>query len=590
MALPLTPIKRLLDCGLSLHRQGSYRQAIELYRQAVAADGGAAAHNLIAAALLELGRFGEAEPELRRAIALEPGWPPGLGHRGNALKALGRVAEAIASYRRSLAANAEDPLWLRNLGLALLAASALDDAAAAFRRSLTRRADDGEVLNSLGIVEMQLGDAASAERSFRRAVAAMPGLGDAVVNLALTRLDNGDPAAAEHDARRAGALAPSSADALNALAAARLALNRPEDAARLLRRALSQRPDFCEAHFNLGLAWMDFAQLKAAEIAALRALALKPGYAEAEWNLAFARLLSGEFRSGWRNYEARWRMRRFPTPLRRFPAPLWEGEPLAGRRILLHAEQGLGDTLQFIRYAPLVAARGGHVIVECQASLKRLIATMPAVRELRAQGEAPPVFDVHAPLLSLPRIFGTTLASIPNRVPYLGAPDEPPSPSRPTIGLVWAGSAAHRRDRARSLPKELARRLCRRLLAIDGVDLVSLQLGPRADEVDDIVPRLLPAAADFLDSARALAGISLLVSVDTAIVHLAGALARPALVVLPFLPDFRWLLTGSTSPWYPSAHLLRQPAPGDWEGVLKRVPGQAEAMLASLSRVQSGGS
>jgi len=579
--MPLSPseLKALLECGVVHHQAGRPAEAVAQYEPAIAAGAGAPAHDLLGVALLDLGRTFDAEREFRKALVWEPSRTSSLGHLGNSLKARSRAGDAIVAYGRSLAVIDHDPLWLRNLGLAYLAAGAAGEAATIFRSLVGSRPDEARAHNDLGLAIAAMATPRQAVGVFRTAAALNPALPEVAMNLSSAGLAARDHLSAETWAMRAQAQVPKSPDVMNALAAVRLALDRPGDARTWLRRALPLKPDAGDAHYNLGLAEMAAAKLRAAEAAERRALAIRPSHAEAEWNLALIRLLAGDFVHGWQGYESRWRMRDFPTPLRPFPQPRWQGEPLAGRRILLHAEQGLGDTLQFIRYAPLVAERGGHVIVECQPPLRRLLARMESIREIRAQGEPLPAFDCNAALLSLPQIFGTTLTTIPRRIPYLSSPIEPDMPDQPTIGVVWAGSAEHQRDRARSLPTGVARSVAERLLTIPNANVVSLQLGPRARDLEDLIPSVLPSTGDFLDTAAKLASLRLVVTVDTAMVHLAGALGLHAVLILPFAPDFRWLLHRADSPWYPSLRLVRQKAPGDWGSTFALIENTVKGLL-----------
>lgn len=581
MTPALHAIKALIDAGLDHHRHGRVSEAAEMYRQAIAAGAGAPARDLLGIVLTEQARAAEAEVEFRRALIHEPSLASAHGHRGNALAARGRWPESVGSYRRALSISGPDPLWLRNLGGALMNAGDAVGAFAVFAAANARRPGESATLNDLGRASVELGRIDMAGCFFRQAVASDPSHPEAALNLALAELSRGDGAATRCHALRAGALSTASPDVINALGAADLAEDRPDAAVSRLREAVRRRPDFAEAHYNLGLADFERLRLSEAKVHLRRALDLKPSYAEARWNLALAQLLEGNFADGWRGYEARWRMRRFPTPPRNWPVPEWAGEDLAGRRILLHAEQGLGDTLQFIRYAPLVAARGGRVILECQRPLRRLLALMPSIEEVCVQGDALPAFDRHAPLMSLPRIFQTTLATIPQDVPYL--PTSKPTfhrPKHPVIGVVWGGSALHPRDRTRSISPETARALVRRLMEAGIGEVVSLQFGPRAAELDDLIT--CPVGnKDFLDTARVLEDISVVVGVDTSALHLAGGLGRPGLVLLNHIPDFRWLLGRLDSPWYPTHRLLRQPSPGDWASVLEAVPAITAEILES---------
>ncbi len=581
MTQALHAIKALIDAGLEHHRQGRVSEAADAYRQAIASGAGAPARDLLGVVLTDQSRADEAEAEFRQALIHEPALASAHGHRANAFAARGLRPESIGSYRRALSISGPDPLWLRNLGGVLMSAGDAAGAFAVFAAANALRPGESATLNDLGRAAVELDGVDMAGRFFRQSIAADPVLPEATLNLALVELSRGDGAAARRHALRAGALSTASPDVINALGAADLADDRPDAAASRLRKAVTRRPDFAEAHYNLGLADFDRLRLSVAKIHLQRALSLKPGYAEARWNLALAQLLEGNFSEGWRGYEARWRMRRFPTPPRKWPVPEWAGEDLAGRRILLHAEQGLGDTLQFIRYAPLVAARGARVILECQRPLRRLLALMPSIEEVCVQGDVLPAFDRHAPLMSLPRIFQTTLATIPRDVPYL--PTSKPAfhrPERPVIGVVWGGNAVHPRDRARSISPENARTLVHQLMDAGIGEVVSLQFGPRAGELDDLIPCLV-GNKDFLDTARVFEDISVVVGVDTSALHLAGGLGRPGLVLLNHIPDFRWLLGRIDSPWYPTHRLLRQPSPGDWASVLKDVSAAPAEILES---------
>ena len=308
--------------------------------------------------------------------------------------------------------------------------------------------------------------------------------------------------------------------------------------------------------------------------------ALKPDYADAHWNLSLLNLLTGDFESGWPGFEWRWQTKQQNFHRRHDSRPLWDGQPLAGRTILLHAEQGLGDTIQFVRYVPLVQERGGRVVVECQPPLLSLLADSPGIDLVLAQGEPLPAFEVQAPLLSLPGILGTTLGSIPARVPYLRADPELAQSWRKKleplggfkVGIVWQGNPQFKGDRQRSIPLRHYQALAR----VEGVRLLSLQKGPGADPLRagaTAFPVLdLGAQLEtFGDTAAVLENLDLLISSCTSVPHLAGALGVPVWLALPFVPDWRWLLEREDSPWYPHHRLFRQDRPGDWNGVFERI-------------------
>jgi hypothetical protein len=296
-----------------------------------------------------------------------------------------------------------------------------------------------------------------------------------------------------------------------------------------------------------------------------------------EYTRAHVMLLFGELQAGWQAYEARMRIPGLIPPVRAFTQPLWDGAPFPGRTLLLHWEQGFGDTLMFLRYAPRVKALGGRVLLAAQRELADLAATCRGVDQVIAHGDELPPFDLQLPLLSLPRVFGTGLDAIPAEVPYLDVPEQVPhraalagllaaSRGKVRIGVVWAGRPTHINDRQRSLPAAALAPLG----SLSGVAWHSFQLGPEPAPLPGIVA-LGPLLGSFSDTAYALSGMDLVVSADTAVAHLAGALAIPTLLLLPFQPDFRWLLERADSPWYPTLRLYRQPQPGDWATVIRHV-------------------
>jgi len=306
---------------------------------------------------------------------------------------------------------------------------------------------------------------------------------------------------------------------------------------------------------------------------------IDPGIADAHWNRALAWLLTGNFAQGWPAYEWRWKTTQLTPPS--FPQPCWDGSPLAGRTILLYSEQGLGDTLQFIRFAPLVQQRAGRVIVLCQDSLLPLLANFPGVAQVVGHDAPLPAFEVQAALLSLPGLLGTTLETIPASVPYLTVPTELIEQGRQhlsgagpfSVGIVWQGNPRHPKDRRRSVPLVAFEPLAQ----VEGVHLVSLQEGAGAEQlaalagrfaVQDVGSRL---SGDWAETAAVLQNLDLVICVDTALAHCAGALGVPVWLALPFAPDWRWLLGRPDSPWYPTMRLFRQDTSGDWQGVFARL-------------------
>jgi hypothetical protein len=375
--------------------------------------------------------------------------------------------------------------------------------------------------------------------------------------------------------RQALCLNPHYAEAHNNLGIVLAKQGRFEEALATYKQSVSLKPDNPETYYNLGNLFRDLGQLEEAQANFRQAIHLKPDHADAQTNLAMTWLLLGDFERGWPGYEWRWRTPGFAC--RNFVQSTWDGSSLAGAAILLHAEQGLGDTLQFNRYAPLVKERGGFVIVECPATLLPLLATCAGIDQLITYGTALPSFHTHAPLMSLPRLLGTTLETIPVAVPYLSANPELREYWRGElseiqgfkVGIFWQGDPRHRKDRQRSLPLSSFAPLA----SLPELTLCSLQEGSGTDQLaaaafpnHDLASRF----RSFADTAAALANLDLIITVDSAVAHCAGALGMPVWVLLPYAPDWRWLLHREDSPWYPTMRLFRQNEPGDWEEVIAR--------------------
>lgn len=507
-------------------------------------------------AFQRLGRVKDALAAFDRVVAAAPRLAVAHFNRGNALQALGRSAEAVEAYSAALAI---EPSFIKghlNLGLALKALGRLDEATAAYRRALALNPDYAEAHTNLGAALQQRGECLAAIAAHRRAIALNPHLAQAYVNLGNALVEAGEIA----------------------------------EGVAAIRRAIVLKPDLAEAHYNLGCAVSELGEGAEAVAAFRRAISAAPDHANAHFNLAFELLRLGEWKTGWAEYE--WRWRRDGNTRRPFAQPQWAGEPLDGRTILLHAEQGLGDTLQFIRYAGAVAARGGKVVLEVQPCLRRLLGATFGWAEILGHGDPLPTFDVHCPLATLPGIFGSTPADIPSGTPYLEAERaalwrERLPKGGLLVGVNWQGNPAAKVERGRSVPlRHLAP-----LAAVPGVHLVSLQKVHGLDQLDDLpvgmVVETLGADFDdgpdaFIDTAAVMANLDLVVTSDTSVAHLAGALGRPVWVLLKHLPEWRWLLAREDSPWYPSARLFRQALPGDWEGVAQRVAAELKR-LASRS-------
>jgi tetratricopeptide (TPR) repeat protein len=607
------------NLGLSLRSLGRMDEAAAAFERALAQrpNFAKAARNL-GVALLELGEAEKAEAHLRHAVELAPNVAANRAALGAALRARGKADEAIGEYRAATDQAPDNAEFWFAFGNLLRSAERHLEAANAYTRVLALRANWPAALSNLAGTRLSLGAAAEAEELARRAVELEPQNGGLLVNLgailqsqkrygeaidcyrqALAKdpnaiqaqinlgtalLASGEGEAAVAAAERARELAPDSAEAQALLGQVLSAEGRFAEAEEACRRRVALTPDNAEALIAHGDALRSADRLDEAIDTYRRALTVAPDSAHAHANLGMAFLGAGRYAEGWSEYEWRWKAENFPTRPRH-EAPRWDGSDPAGKTVLLHAEQGHGDSIQFLRYAPLVAARGARVILECHAPVLPLAAKIPGIAAAMPLGGEVPAHDLQAPLMSLPHIMGSTLANLP-RPDCFSVPAELADKWRqrwrrlpgPRIGLAWQGSKLHPGDRFRSIP--LSR--FAGLVLVPGYSFVSLQIGPGREQIAEsgYGGRLLDpkaedyggeAYADFLETAAMLQALDLVITIDTALAHLAGSLGRPAWVLLPRPADWRWLTERSTSPWYSSLRLFRQPAPGDWASVLLEV-------------------
>jgi tetratricopeptide (TPR) repeat protein len=546
-----------------------------------------------AIALHRQGRLREAECIYAAILAVDPARSDAMHLLGLANYQQGRLPEALRLMAAALKANPLSADIYSNYGLALDSNKQYQEALASFDQALALKPDHAQALNNRGLTLAALGRSADALASWEAALAVDPNHAEALHSRgnALYRLKRLDAALADYD--RVLALRPNNIDVLNNRGGALAQLGRLDEAFESYDRACAIDPGLPEILINKGHICADRHQFEAALSCYAAAAALPSLRPEAQFCASLVRLRLGQFTQGWRDYEWRWRQASWEPQRRDFVAPLWLGkEPLSGKTILLHAEQGFGDTLQFVRYAKRVAGLGATVLLEVQAPLKPLLSGIEGVAQILARGEPLPRFDLHCPLMSLPLAFGTALDTIPTDVPYVRASADRVAkwrsrlgePRSLRVGIVWAGSPVHKNDHNRSIALDRFR--C--LLSAPDIAFVSLQ-----NELDtaeaaalarhaDVIP-LGGELRDFADTAAVVSLLDLVVSADTAMVHLAGALGRPVWALLPFSPDFRWLLEREDSPWYPTARLFRQPRFGDWESVLARVNGELRRLSKSAS-------
>jgi Tfp pilus assembly protein PilF len=489
------------------------------------------------------------------------------------------------------ASHGPTPRQLFELGLKFNALNQHQKALDSFDLAIQLQPDFFEAHGNRGAMLAALGRHEDAIESYRKAIAIRPDFADAHCNLgsALTQLQRYVEALASLD--RAIALRPDYADALYNRGNALKPLQRYEEALASYDRAIALRPDHTDAHNNRGQVLRELERYDEALASYDRALALQPQHVMAHCNAAALRLLTGDFERGWAHYEWRWRKKSVIAANRNFPQPMWRGEPIAGGTILIHSEQGLGDAIQFCRYVPLVAARGAQVIFEVQKPLQALMASLGDAAQVVPKGSPLPTFDLHCPLLSLPGVFGTRIETIPSTAGYLSAPAQHvmawqsrlEGKRHPHVGLVWSGNPGHERDRERSIDLRAFLPLLESLAA--NATFVSLQKDVRPEDAIVLKERtgifdLGNTLADFSDTAALISQLDLVISVDTSVAHLAGALGKPVWILLTYFPDWRWLLGRDESPWYPAARLFRQDKSRTWDGVIARV---RQALPAAIS-------
>lgn len=527
-----------------------------------------------------------------RALARDPASPDILNDRAIVLCQLGRYPDALADFDRALAIRPDFAAALNNRGLALQACDRPGEALADFERAVRARPGYAEALTNRGNMLQSFGRFEEAIGSYDSALAAAPRhagalLGRGLAHQMLNRLEEALASyelALEVSPGWPEALS-NRGNALQALGRYAEALRSFDDALRGFETAARSRADGATLLSNRGNALQGLGRYDDALQSFADALRSDPGNAIAHRNRSLCLLQAGDFERGWPEYEWRWLSPDFQSTRYSFAQPAWRGrESLAGKSLLVFAEQGLGDTLQFVRYVPRLAQAGARVLLLVQPELKTLLSALPGANRVISPGEALPPFDFHCPFLSLPLACRTRLETIPREVPYLS-----PAPAslekwrarlgtrtRRRVGIAWSGQRAHVNDRNRSIP--LAR--LSGLAALD-LALVSLQKEVRPEDAAALAanPRIAHPGAelvDMADTAALIAHLDLVVCVDTAVAHLAGALAKPVWILLPHAADWRWLAEREDSPWYPTARLFRQPAPGDWDSVIARVRRELE--------------
>ncbi len=568
------------------------------------------------------GRPREAIQEFEVALTRRPTMVAAQLGLGNALALVGRNEEALERYEAAVALRPRLPEGEFAAGFALARLGRSKEAERRYRRALVIRPDFAAAWINLGSLLREQGREAEAEAALGRAVELRPDLISGWVNLAQLERDRRRPEAAEANLRRAFALNPNQVETLVAWCQFRAAERDVAGAREWMRWALARNPEFDEAvnmhgivlHLegrfaeaipvferaealgnraaasNRGNSLLDLGRMEEALSVHETAVERDPASAGAKYNLALTQLRLGEWERGWKGYEARWRFREVHRRPRNFKQPRWNGEELQGERVLLHAEQGLGDTIQFCRYAALVAARGGVPVLEVQPAAERLMRSLAVVRaglaETAVMDANAAEFDCECPMMSLPAVFGTTVETVPWTGAYLGADEElvrekrarfASARSGPRVGLAWAGNPKYKADAARSIRLKTMVPLLR---AVDA-NWISLQKGAATEQLASLPGDVLvwdgsSGEHDLAETAALVASLDLVITTDTCIAHLAGAMGKPVWILLPHLADWRWMQETERTPWYPTARLFRQRVAGDWAGVMVRVIGASQ--------------
>jgi tetratricopeptide (TPR) repeat protein len=522
---------------------------------------------------LKSGATGDAITLLGKAIQLAGPVPAYCLSLAEAFSQLGDDPRAIACLQEALA-QADDPEVRRHLANLLYLENRHAEAAAEFEVLVQRDAADAEAWFSLGVLHTMASRLDLACEAYEIAVSHKPSHSQAWNNLALLQHARRQLPAAELSYRRSLMANPDYRDALYNFALLLQQQERILEATVLYEKLLGLHPNFGEAHNNLGNCYLKLNLVARAKSHYAETLSLQASHREAPWNLGFASLLTGDFHTGWMGYE--YRLAQRDIEAQNWKVPRWTGEMRPGERILVHHEQGLGDTIQFARYLHHLVRAGMKVDVFAQAPLVPLLARIPGLQTCTADFSSLSPGDWQVPFPSLPYAFRTTLESIPSEIPYLSV--EPQSvrewaqllqglPPGFKVGIVWQGNPNHKNDHNRSLPPALLSELS----SIPHVHLCSLQKGVPRESIPAGLTDLGRWFRHFGDTAAAIVNLDLVISVDTSVAHLAGALGKPVWVLLPFAPDWRWLLDRADSPWYSSARLFRQPLPGDWTSVLRQV-------------------
>lgn len=536
----------------------------------------------------QLENYDAAIKYLKGAVQLDPNSFEGFYNLALTLEKRGKLNEAVDCYQKAIQINPDFIDAHINLGNVFLSEGKLDEALDCYQKITELNPNDARIYYNLGIAFQDKGQHDTAIFCYQKVLQLNPQFVDAYNNLGNALIEKKQFDEAIPYLQRAIQLNPNLATAYVNLGIALNEKGQFDEAISYFKKALQLDPQYDMAYYNLGRTFHYYGRLDEAITYFKKAIELNPTYADAHYGLSLTFLLSGNFREGWKEYE--WRKKLKDYYQRNFPKPLWNGFNIIGKSILLHAEQGFGDNIQFIRYAPLVAQCGAKVFVECQKELKLLFQKVDGVNQVIARGEQLPEFDIHCPLLSLPLIFNTMIETIPTNIPYLSVDSilmqewrnkVTNKHSKLKIGLVWATGIGDL-SKLKSFPLDTFSPLAQ----FDNITFYSLQKGEAAKQAKNPPKGMklidyTDEINDFSDTAALIKNLDLVISADTAVAHLAGALGNPVWTLLPSVSIYQWMLHREDSPWYPTMKLFRQPSQGDWESVIDKVIDELQKLLDS---------
>jgi tetratricopeptide (TPR) repeat protein len=582
----------LYEAGLGHMQAGRHLDAQLSCQQALAIDPNHAdTLHLLGLLSFHTKQYDHAVEWISRAIRQEPKTDY-LTNLGNTLANQGRREEALKAYDKAIQLKPLDADLWRNLGNMLIEVERPADAILSFQHAVKLNPRHWDAANKVALLLYRSERFEEALPCFNLCDELQPDHFPTLYLRALTlhNLKKFDEALADN--KRALAIDPGSADTYNNIGNVLRSLGRNEEALSWFDRSLELQPNSAPTLTNKAIALVELRHFDQAFAAYRRARTLDPCHAAAEWNLALLEMLTGNFEAGWAGREARWKIPALSIHFPKLSQPMWLGkEPIAGKTIVINVDEGLGDTIQFARYVPTVAELGARVILVVQDALCPLLSGLKGVAQcLPLSTTERPAFDMYCPVSSLPLAFGTRLETIPSATPYLPAPAQPRLQTweerlgrhdRLRVGLVWSGNPRHDNDHNRSIPL----RMLTRILDVDAT-FVSLQKDSRPDDRATLLERteivdLTDRLTDFAETAALASCLDLVITVDTSIAHLAGALGRPTWILLPYMPDYRWLLDRDDSPWYPTVRLFRQTATRDYASVLDRVRTELLAMVSA---------